>query len=64
MMPYFSENEAKKLQNGNVQLAQIPDFVMVYLDNHLAHRIEISDGLYFCIFHALSFDLNLCFVMF
>ena len=34
---YFSENEAKNLQNGEVNLAQIPDFEMGYLENHLAH---------------------------
>ena len=31
-----SENEAKNLQNGDVHLAQIPDFGMEYLENHLA----------------------------
>ena len=34
---YLSENEAKNLQNGDVHLAQIPDFRMEYLENHLAH---------------------------
>ena len=47
---YLRENEAENLQNGDVQLAQIHDFGMRYLKNHLAH----------CIFHALSFELN-CF---
>ena len=31
---YLSENEAKNLQNGDVRLAQIPDFEMGYLENH------------------------------
>ena len=34
---YPSENEAKNLQIGHVHLAQIPDFGMGYLENHLAH---------------------------
>ena len=31
------ENEAENLQNGDVHLAQISDFGMGYLKNHLAH---------------------------
>ena len=38
MMSYLSENEDKNLQNGDVHLAQIPDFGIEYLENHLAHR--------------------------
>ena len=34
---YLSENDAENLQNGYACLAQIPDFEMVYLDNHLVH---------------------------
>ena len=34
---YLGENEAENLQNGDVHLAQIPDFEMKYLKNHLAH---------------------------
>ena len=34
---YLHENGAENLQNGDVHLAQIPDFGMGYLDNHLAH---------------------------
>ena len=37
MASYLSENEAKNLQNGDVDLDQIPDFEMGYLENHLAH---------------------------
>ena len=33
---YLSENEAKNLQNGDVHIAQIPDFEMEYLENHWA----------------------------
>ena len=37
MTSYLRENEAKNLQNAGVHLAQIPDFGMGYLENHLAH---------------------------
>ena len=56
---YLSENEAKNLQNGDVHIAQIPDFGIEYLENHLA--IEVGDSSFFCIFHALSFELNFVF---
>ena len=59
MTSYLSENEAENLQNGDVHLAQIPDFEMKYLENHW--RIEVGDGSFFCIFHALSFKLNFFF---
>ena len=36
-MSYLSENEAKNVRNGDVHLAQIPDFAIEYLENHLAH---------------------------
>ena len=52
---YFIEKEAKNLHNGDVHIAQIPDFEMEYLENHW--RIEVGDGSLFCIFHALSFEL-------
>ena len=34
---YLRENEAKDLQNGDLHLAQIPDFGMEYLENYLSH---------------------------
>ena len=34
---YLCENEAENLQNGDFHLAQIPDFEVRYLENHLAH---------------------------
>ena len=37
MTSYFGENEAEDLQNGDVHLAQRPDFEMGFLENHLAH---------------------------
>ena len=50
---YLSGIEAKNLQNGDVHIAQIPDFEMEYPENHLAHWGRWR--LVFCIFHALSF---------
>ena len=57
--PYFSENEAKNLENGDVHIAQIPDFEMEYLKNHWAHWGQW--WLIFCIFYALLFELNFFF---
>ena len=37
MSSYLSENDAKNLQNGDVHLAEIPNFEMGYLKNNLAH---------------------------
>ena len=37
VLKYLSKNEAKNLQNGDIHLAQIPNFKMGYLKNHLAH---------------------------
>ena len=37
MTSYLREHEAEDLQNGDIHLAQIPDFRVGYLDNHLAH---------------------------
>ena len=37
MTSYLSENKAKNIKNGDVHLAQIPDFAMGYLENHLTH---------------------------
>ena len=34
---YLSEKEPKNLQNGDVHIAQIPDFEMEYLENNWAH---------------------------
>ena len=34
---YLSGIEAKNLQHGDIHIAQIPDFEMKYLENHLAH---------------------------
>ena len=40
---YLSENEARNLQNGDVDLAQISDFETGHLENHL---IEVSEGFF------------------
>ena len=37
MTSYLGENEAENLQHGDFHLAQIPDFGIGYLENHLAH---------------------------
>ena len=37
MTSYLIENEAEDLQNSDVHLAQIPDFEIEYLENHLVH---------------------------
>ena len=37
MTSYLSQNEARNLQNGDIHIAQIPDFEMEYLENHLVH---------------------------
>ena len=58
MTSYLSENEAENRQNGDIHLAQISDFGMRYLENHL--RIEVSDGSFSCIFRTIPFELNLC----
>ena len=34
---YLSENEAKNVENGDVHIAQIPDFEIEYLETHWAH---------------------------
>ena len=54
---YLSENEAKNLQNGDVHVAQIPDFEVGYLENHLAHWGQWQ-LIFFFIFRAFSFELN------
>ena len=37
MTSYLCENEAENLQKGDSDLAQIPDFGLKFLENHLAH---------------------------
>ena len=54
---YLIESGAKILRNGDVHRAQIPDFEM----ERTIWRIEVSDGSFFFIFHALSFKHNFFF---
>ena len=56
MTPYLSQNEAKNLQNGDVHIAEIPD--LKWNISRTIWRIEVCDGSFFCIFHALSCELN------
>ena len=37
MTSYLRENDDENLQSGDVHLAQIHDFGMGFLENHLAH---------------------------
>ena len=37
MTSYLSKTEVKNLQNGDEHLAQVLDFEMRYLENHLAY---------------------------
>ena len=60
MTSFSSENEAKNLQNGDVHLAQVPDFIKCDISRAI-WRIQVSDCPLFCIFHAFSFERNLFF---
>ena len=46
MISYLIENEAENLQNGDVHLAQILDFEIENLENHI-WLIEVGDGFFF-----------------
>ena len=56
MTSYLSENEAKNLQNSDVHSAQF--LTLKWNISRTVGRIEVGDGSFFCIFHALSFELN------
>ena len=58
---YLSENEVKNLQNGDVHLAQIPDFEMRIYRERFGAFNEVNDGSFFGIFHALSIERNFFF---
>ena len=54
-MSYLSKNETENLQNGKVHFAQIPEFEMEYLENHLgALRLVIPRCLHFSHFRLSS----------
>ena len=59
MTSYLSENEAKNLQNDDVHIAQFLTLKWNIL--RTTGRIEVGDGSFFCIFHALSFELKFFF---
>ena len=64
MTSYLRKNEAEKLQNGSVYLAQIPDPMFLTLGWDISRttwRIKVSDGSSFCTFHAFLFELDLFF---
>ena len=56
MMSCLTENEAENLQNDNIHLAQIPDFEVGYLENHLG--TEVSNGLFFSFFMLCHLSLT------
>ena len=56
MTSYFSENEAKNLQNGDIHRAQ---FLTSKLNiSRSIWRIEAGDGCFFFHFSRSSFELN------
>ena len=56
MTSCLSENEAENLQAGDIHLAQIPDFEMKYLENHLG--IEVGDHSFFFFAFFTLFHLS------
>ena len=58
MTSYLSENEAENLQNGDVHLAKF--VTLKWNISRTIWRIEVGDGSFFCICHAL-FHLSLIF---
>ena len=56
---YFIEKEAKNLQNGDSILLKF--LTLKWNISRTIWRIEVGDGSLFCIFHALSFELNFFF---
>ena len=53
MTSYLRENETENLQNDDVHFAQIPDFGMGYLENHLANcgQLWLIFWHFFMLFH-------------
>ena len=60
MTSYLGGIEAKNVQNGDVHIAQISDFEMEYLEEPFGALRSVM-ARFFCIFHALSFELNFFF---
>ena len=55
MTSYLSENEANSLQNGDVHLAQIPDFEMGYLVHEPFGALRSVMALFFFFHFSRSF---------
>ena len=49
MTSYLSENEAKNLQNGDVHVAQIPDFKMGAVSNSEKESMWVKTQLSSCV---------------
>ena len=60
MTSYLRENEAENLQNGDVHLAQNPDFWDGISREPFGTLTSVM-ARFFHIFHALSVELNLFF---
>ena len=60
MTSYLIVNEAENLQNGDVHLVQTPDFKYGISREPLGALRSVMARC-FCIFHALSFELNFFF---
>ena len=56
MTSSLSENEAENLQNGDVHLAQIPDFEKDI--SRIIWHIEVSDGSFFVFFTLFRLSLT------
>ena len=59
MTSYLTENEAKMYKMATFILVKLLTLEWDIL--RTIWRIKVSDGLLFCIFHALSFELNFVF---
>ena len=57
---YFIEKEAKKSKKMATYIL-LKFLTLKWNISRTIWRIEVGDGLLFCIFHALSFELNLLF---
>ena len=56
MTSYLIKNEAENLQ---MAMSILPKFLILKWNiSRTIWRIELGDGSFFCIFHALSFELN------
>ena len=56
MTSYLSENEAKIFKMVTSMLLKF--LTMKWIISRTICRLEVSDDSFYCIFHALSFELN------